>query len=98
MMCENNLKTETKIKLFNYLSTFITENKLNKFEELIKNRTRYITVVLEDIYQPHNASAVLRTCDCLGIQDYRFTDIGNITSADCFGFQRFTNSYLRFSG
>ncbi len=32
-------------------------------------RTRYLTVVLEDIYQPQNASAVLRTCECLGIQD-----------------------------
>ena len=32
-------------------------------------RTRYLTVVLEDIFQPHNASAVLRSCDCFGIQD-----------------------------
>ncbi len=37
--------------------------------EVLEKRTRYITVALEDIYQPHNASAVLRTCECLGIQD-----------------------------
>jgi tRNA (guanosine-2'-O-)-methyltransferase len=35
----------------------------------LNRRTRYITVVLENIYQPQNASAVLRSCECLGIQD-----------------------------
>ncbi len=35
----------------------------------MNRRTRYITVVLENIYQPQNASAVLRSCECLGIQD-----------------------------
>jgi tRNA (guanosine-2'-O-)-methyltransferase len=38
-------------------------------ENALKNRTRYVSVLLEDIYQPHNASAVLRSCDCFGIQD-----------------------------
>jgi tRNA (guanosine-2'-O-)-methyltransferase len=40
-------------------------------------RTRYITVALEDIYQPQNASAVLRTCDCLGIQDIHIIENRN---------------------
>ncbi len=56
-------------KLIQYLSQFITEERFDRFLNTIKNRTRYITVVLEDIYQSHNASAVLRTCDCFGIQD-----------------------------
>ena len=55
--------------LLSYLQEFITPNKKNKFEELILHRTRHLTIVLEDIYQPHNASAVLRSCDCFGIQD-----------------------------
>jgi len=55
--------------LYNYLSGYITQNKLNKFQEIISMRTRFFTVVLEDIYQPHNASAVLRSCDCFGILD-----------------------------
>ena len=38
-------------------------------EKVLAKRTRFITVVLEDIFKPHNASAVLRTCDCFGIQD-----------------------------
>jgi tRNA (guanosine-2'-O-)-methyltransferase len=56
-------------ELVKYLSGFISDNRKKKFEEIIQNRTRHITVVLEDIYQPHNASAVLRSCDCFGIQD-----------------------------
>ena len=54
-----------KQKLLEFLLTFISENKKNKFNTIIPNRTRYITIILEDIYQPHNASAVLRSCDCL---------------------------------
>lgn len=60
---------QVKKALYGYLSEFVTENKKQKFDEIVAKRTRYITVVLEDIFQPHNASAVLRTCDCFGIQD-----------------------------
>lgn len=60
---------QTTKALYEYLSEFVTENKKKKFDEIATKRTRYITVLLEDIYQPHNASAVLRTCDCFGIQD-----------------------------
>ncbi|OQX76833.1 MAG: rRNA methyltransferase [Bacteroidetes bacterium 4484_276] len=68
---------ETKKLLYEYLAGFITENKRTKFEEIISNRTRYLTVVLEDIYQPHNASAVLRTCDCFGVQDVHIIENQN---------------------
>ena len=40
-----------------------------RIESVLAQRTRYITVALENIYQPHNASAVLRSCDAFGIQD-----------------------------
>ena len=39
------------------------------FDKIIPERTRHVTVALEDIFQPQNASAVLRTCDVFGIQD-----------------------------
>lgn len=55
--------------LINYLSQFLTEQRLATLKANVVNRTRYLTVVLENIYQPQNASAVLRTCDCLGVQD-----------------------------
>lgn len=52
-----------------YLCQYITEHKRSVMEKVLAQRTRFMTVVLEDIFKPHNASAVLRTCDCFGIQD-----------------------------
>ncbi len=71
------LTSEQKRALLDYLSGFITPHKLKRFDEVIQQRTRYITVVLEDIYQPHNASAVLRTCDCVGVQDVHIIENQN---------------------
>ncbi len=55
--------------LVNYLGQYITAHKKSAIERVLAQRTRFFTVVLEDIFKPHNASAVLRTCDCFGIQD-----------------------------
>jgi tRNA (guanosine-2'-O-)-methyltransferase len=66
-----------KCGLYDYLTEFITENRKQRFEEVIAFRTRFITVVLEDIYQSHNASAVLRSCDCFGIQDVHIIENKN---------------------
>ena len=56
-------------ELINYLAQYLTEKRFAILNKIIQNRTRYLTVVLEDIYQSQNASAVLRSCDCFGIQD-----------------------------
>lgn len=56
-------------KLIQYLSNHVTEQRLAQFNKVLSHRTRYITVALEDIYQSQNASAVLRTMDCFGVQD-----------------------------
>ena len=73
---ENNDYHQQKA-LLNHLLEFITPGRKSLFEKVIKNRTRHITVVLEDIYQPHNASAVLRTCDLTGIQDVHIIETNN---------------------
>ncbi len=52
-----------------YLEGFVNENRIHLLNKILESRTKYLTVVLEDIYQPHNANAILRTCDCFGIQD-----------------------------
>jgi len=52
-----------------YLSQFISDHKKVFMEKVLQQRTRHITMVLEDIYQSQNASAVIRTCECMGIQD-----------------------------
>jgi tRNA (guanosine-2'-O-)-methyltransferase len=64
-------------KLIDHLSGFVTERRLKLFDSVLNQRTRYITVVLEDIYQAHNASAVLRSCECFGLQDIHIIENTN---------------------
>ncbi len=55
--------------LFNYLQSYLTDRRKELFKEILAERTRHFTVVTEDVYQLHNTSAVMRTCDVFGIQD-----------------------------
>ena len=60
---------DQKQDLIDYLSGIINEQRCQLLQTVLSQRTRYLTVVLEDIYYPQNASAVIRTCECLGIQE-----------------------------
>lgn len=53
----------------NYLEDFITPNRKERFFEVLKNRTKHFTVAIEDVYQLHNTSAVMRSCEVFGIQE-----------------------------
>lgn len=55
--------------LTDYMAGFVSDQKIQRMNDVLGMRTRRIVVVLEDIYHSHNASAVLRSCDCFGIQD-----------------------------
>ncbi len=66
-----------KEKLIRHLEQFVTPRRLGMINKVLEQRTRYLTVVLEDIFQPHNASAVLRSCDCFGIQDIHIIENRN---------------------
>lgn len=75
-MIENEMNVETKKGLVTYLEQFVTPQRRQLIQKNIELRTRHIAVMLENIYQPHNASAVLRSCDCFGVQDaYIIEDI-----------------------
>ncbi|MBS3808898.1 MAG: RNA methyltransferase [Desulfobacterales bacterium] len=63
------MEKKLKKQLIHYLSGFATQSRLDGFERVLADRNRYIAVALENIFQPHNASAVLRSMDCFGIQD-----------------------------
>ena len=58
-----------KQQLYDEYIQRLTPERRAKIEANAQERTRYITLVLEDVYQSHNMSAVLRSCDCFGIQD-----------------------------
>ncbi len=57
-----------------YLDTLISDNKRELIRKVLEYRTNYVTVMLENITQPHNASAVMRTCDIFGIQNLHVVD------------------------
>lgn len=73
----DHLTTEEKQRLYTSASELFSENKRQLFDRLVLNRTRHICVVLEEIFQSHNASAVLRSCDCFGVQDIHVVENRN---------------------
>jgi len=56
-------------KYTEYLEQFVTEKRRDLFKKVLSERTKHFTVAIEDIFQPHNASAMVRTCDIFGVQD-----------------------------
>jgi tRNA (guanosine-2'-O-)-methyltransferase len=70
---ENALKKE----LIDYLTTFISDTRKKRFEEVLSNRTDHLRIVLENVYQDHNASAVLRSCESFGVQQIHFIENRN---------------------
>ena len=60
-----------------YLSSLLTAEKKDLLDKVMQYRTRFITVVLEDVYQSHNASAVMRSCEIFGVQDLHVIETSN---------------------
>lgn len=55
--------------LLTYLEGFLTEERKQRFLDVLQKRTKYLTVAIEDVYQLHNTSAVIRSCDAFGVQE-----------------------------
>lgn len=64
-------------ELTSYLASFLTPHRKNLLQRLILERTRHLTVVVEDICHAHNTSACVRSCDCFGIQDFHVIENRN---------------------
>jgi tRNA (guanosine-2'-O-)-methyltransferase len=52
-----------------FLENIITDNRKEKFLKVLKDRTKHFTIAVEDVFQMHNASAVMRSCEVFGIQE-----------------------------
>lgn len=61
---------------------FVSEHKREFMERVLAMRTRYVTIVLEDIYQSQNTSAVIRTCECMGLQDVHVIEMQSAWSTN----------------
>lgn len=66
-----------KNELSSYLLSFISENRKARFDEVLSQRTAHLRIVLENVYQDHNASAVLRSCESFGVQHVHFIENRN---------------------
>ncbi|HKL35439.1 MAG TPA: RNA methyltransferase [Salegentibacter sp.] len=58
-----------KNKLLAHLETFLTPRRIALFEKVISQRTNHFTVATQDVYQLHNTSAVIRSCEVFGVQN-----------------------------
>jgi tRNA (guanosine-2'-O-)-methyltransferase len=57
------------IDYLNFLENILTDNRKEKFLKVLNTRTKHFTIAVEDIFQMHNASAVMRSCEVFGIQE-----------------------------
>jgi len=69
-------------KLINHFNEFIVDERREKFEKKIQERTKHITIILENIYQGRNISASIRSADCFGIQDVHIIENNNLFNQD----------------
>jgi len=76
------LPTMIDLKLLKHLETFITDSRKAKFEKVLSQRTKHFTVATEDVYQLHNTSAVIRSCDVFGIQEVHVVEERNSKRID----------------
>lgn len=65
-----------------FLSGFVLEKRWQQLQQTLLQRTQYLTVCLENIYQAQNASAVLRTCEAIGVQDIYIIENANTYRID----------------
>lgn len=70
------------LKLLEHLEGYLTDSRKEKFESVLKQRTKHFTVATEDVYQLHNTSAVMRSCDVFGIQELHIVEEQNSKDID----------------
>ena len=76
-MTYKDLSVEDKKKYYSFLCDIITAERKQTLERVIGLRTSHFIPVIENIHKAQNASAVLRTCDCLGLQEVRIVENNN---------------------
>lgn len=60
------------------LESSLTEARQEKCRAILDERMSYMSIVLEDIYNPQNSNAVLRTADCFGVQNVHIVETMNV--------------------
>ena len=63
------MRTTPQMELLDYLETIITKERKQRFIEVLQYRSKHFTIAVEDVFQLHNTSAVMRSCEVFGIQE-----------------------------
>lgn len=69
-------------ELLAYLQSFLTDRRIQLFDKVLAERTNHFTVAVEDVYQLHNTSAVIRSCESFGVQELHVIEEVNVKSID----------------
>ena len=72
----------SKLSLLRHLESFLTKDRIKRFDSVLSKRTKHFTVATEDVYQLHNTSAVMRSCDVFGIQELNIIEEVNSKNID----------------
>ena len=70
------------LDLLSHLQTYLTDRRKDTFERVLSMRTQHFTVVTEDVFQLHNTSAVMRSCEVFGVQDLSIVEEENTKRID----------------
>lgn len=70
------------LRLLEHLESQLTPERKARFDAVLSNRTKHFTVATEDVYQLHNTSAVIRSCDVFGIQEVHIVEERNSKRID----------------
>ena len=73
---------EFSLELLNHLESLLTSQRRELFRKVIDQRTHHFTVAVQDVYQLHNTSAVIRSCDVFGVQDIHVVEEVNLKKID----------------
>lgn len=73
---------EVNPQLLEYLESFLTPRRRELFKKVIDQRTDHFTVATQDVYQLHNTSAVIRSCDVFGVQNIHVVEEMNLKRID----------------
>lgn len=68
--------------LVDYLESFLTDRRRENNHKVLAQRSYHFTVAIEDVYQLHNTSAVMRSCDVFGVQDLHVIEERNVRKID----------------
>lgn len=71
------MNTISDLQRIELLAPYLTQQRRDKIEHILCQRTAYVTILLEQLFQTHNASAISRSAEIFGVQDIQVVEAGH---------------------